>query len=181
MDNNIVSGRTAVVTDYFSKSADQVNDAGTVSLTNWWDKYDENIDLTGKFLIPTWAAVYFSDPGVRTGIRPDSFSKYFEDILRIKYRSVTIFKRYVLANMRKLDKLPDFIIVNCEEKSIIPYVYGTDIPLYVYRHDVLIKTLEPIGTIDKWFASDDFEDKKKAAKATREWLRCMVSGKALHS
>lgn len=181
MDNNTVSGSSAVVTDYFSKSADQVNDAGTVSLTNWWDKYDENIDLSGKFLIPTWAAVYFSDPANRAGIKPEVFFKYFEDILRVKYRSVTIFKKYVIANMKKLDKLPDFIIVNCDQRSIIPYVYGTDIPMYVYRHDVLIKTLEPIGTIDDWFASDDVNHKKKAMKAMREWLRCMVSGKALHS
>lgn len=182
MDNNAVSGRSAVVTDYFSKSADQVNDAGTVSLTDWWDKYDENIDLSGKFLIPTWASVFFSNPKSYTGIDPEVFYEYFNDILRVKYRSVTIFKRYVAANIKgNLSKLPDFIIVNCTERSMIPYLYGIDIPLYVYRHDVLIKTLEPIDDIAKWFASDDFEKKKKAMKATREWLRCMVSGKALHA
>lgn len=176
MDEQKVDRNTEFVrTNYFEKTGEQIDDSGIEDYLNYHLRYGDQLDVSGKFLIPTFAA-----PFVR-GDYGDGFGKFIAghigDLYAPNFRSASIFRKYVKCSLPK-NEIPDLIILNTVEKATTPYYLIPEEGLTIFRNGILIEELASIGEIHSSFEEGPGHNPEWGIEQLRNWFKFMTSARA---
>lgn len=173
MDERKVDGTEFRNVNYFQRTGLEVNDSGVISeFLSYSTMYGNKLDVSGKFLIPTFIAPYLR------GDYGDKFAeimwKHLGDLVNPNFRSATIFKKYTNCSL-DIDAIPSFIILNTEAKSTTPYSFDDESTLIIERQGVLIEELASMSDILRAFTE---KEGPTAVQWCREWLKFMTASRA---